>query len=248
MLTRLTVILGLILCSGIAQATLTKKPFYPEEFYKAYDAGDMQKVKTILKTLVSTNRRTLSYKQARDVIFHNLFMDQNSNVTDVYCHEVHKVDKNTMPSSNVLNVEHTWPQSKFNGNYSRDMQKTDLNILYPTSAKANTSRNNLPFGEVTKDISGPCPSLSRRGYTSKGADLRFEPPEMHKGNVARAIFYFSVQYDLPIDEEQKADLLRWNRLDPVDAMDVERNEKVQSLQGNRNVFIDYPELVDSLIQ
>jgi len=39
-------------------------------------------------------------------------------------------------------------------------------------------------------------------------------------------------------------LKEWNRLDPPSAVEMNRNNYVQSIQGNRNPFIDYPQLVD----
>ena len=42
-------------------------------------------------------------------------------------------------------------------------------------------------------------------------------------------------YDLPT-------LLKWMREDPVSEWEMRRNDLTQDIQGNRNVFIDYPEL------
>ena len=41
-------------------------------------------------------------------------------------------------------------------------------------------------------------------------------------------------------------LLQWHQEDPVDAGEVERNDRVQAFQGNRNPFVDHPEWVDCL--
>lgn len=45
-------------------------------------------------------------------------------------------------------------------------------------------------------------------------------------------------------EECYAALKEWNRIDPPSAVEVNRNNYVESIQGNRNPFIDYPQLVD----
>ena len=41
-------------------------------------------------------------------------------------------------------------------------------------------------------------------------------------------------------------LLEWNELDPVDKLEIQRNKIGQEKQGNRNPFIDYPELADAI--
>ena len=41
-------------------------------------------------------------------------------------------------------------------------------------------------------------------------------------------------------------LLEWNKLDPVDALEKQRNRVCEDIQKNRNPFIDYPELADRI--
>ena len=38
-----------------------------------------------------------------------------------------------------------------------------------------------------------------------------------------------------------ATLMEWMEIDPVDTWEMERNDQIENIQGNRNVFIDYPE-------
>ena len=40
--------------------------------------------------------------------------------------------------------------------------------------------------------------------------------------------------------------MEWHELDPVDDFELNRNDVIYSYQGNRNPFIDHPELVDFL--
>jgi hypothetical protein len=43
-----------------------------------------------------------------------------------------------------------------------------------------------------------------------------------------------------------SDLLAWNASDPVDAFEMNRNEVIYDFQGNRNPFVDHPELAEHL--
>ena len=40
--------------------------------------------------------------------------------------------------------------------------------------------------------------------------------------------------------------LEWNRQDPPDAAERRRNDMVEAFQGNRNPYIDNPELADQV--
>jgi endonuclease I len=64
-----------------------------------------------------------------------------------------------------------------------------------------------------------------------------------RGNVARALFYFAVRYDQPIDDREERILRKWHAEDPPDAGERARNDRVERAQGNRNPFVDRPELV-----
>ena len=199
--------------------------------------------------------KVLSYSEARTYLFGKIHLKSDHNghfVEDVYClkkfRRNHGVGPMRIPNSNIINCEHTWPQSKFTSSFPRDMQKSDLNHLYPTDSKANSIRGNYPFASV---YGGPIASNCQESYIGDAADVfkrgnYFEPPQNHKGNVARAIFYFSVRYRMPISSTQEAHLRVWHEQDPVDSEEMRRNNIIQEVQGNRNPFIDFPQLVQSI--
>jgi endonuclease I len=199
---------------------------------------------------------SLGYTRARKILFGRLHLLETApgiyEIRDVYCQQVvsSRTVKNQPPAPDqipdpaILNAEHTWPQSRFSKKFDQGLQKSDLHILFPAASKANSSRSNDEFGDVVTKLSSPC-ALSKRGYTSAGdGRIVFEVPEEHKGNVARAIFYFAVRYKMPVGAEQEESLKAWHRMDPVDDAERERNAEIFSNQGDRNPFIDHPELVE----
>lgn len=198
---------------------------------------------------------SLGYTAARKILFGKLHLQETAKgyaIQDVYCERLASEEDfkrqppgpGQIPDSSILNAEHTWPQSHFSKKFPTDLQKSDLHILYPVLAHANSSRSNLEFSEVVTETSSPCPK-ARRGYTSDGGRQQFfEPPDNHKGNVARAIFYFSVRYKLKVNAAEEASLRAWNRQDPPDDFERERNNIIHEEQNDRNPFVDYPELAD----
>lgn len=209
-----------------------------------------------LQDLLEEHHRSLSYSQARKILFGELHLRQDNDgyyITCVYCeNDFHSKQFHSkapgpykIPDANRINTEHTWPQSRFSSRHSKGTQKTDLHALFPTTSSANSSRGNNPFGEVGKRFDSPC-TKSKRGPEVLGKGMVFEPPLSHKGNVARALFYFAVRYDIKISAAEEEYLRYWHEEDPVDSEEEWRNQKVYEAQGVRNPFIDFPEWTDSI--
>ena len=152
----------------------------------------------------------------------------------------------TMLQWDGWNREHVWPKSLGGGNTSGG--GADLHHIRPSDKGVNSSRGNKKYGEFGTNPSekyGTNPAVGVLGGTY---DTYFEPLDEVKGDVARICLYVYVRWnsawgaDSITEVFQSIDiLLEWCELDPVDTWEMGRNEVVGSIQGNRNVFIDYPE-------
>ena len=60
------------------------------------------------------------------------------------------------------------------------------------------------------------------------------------------LFSTSLSTNYGLSAYGKAILLKWHRQDPVSQKEIDRNNGVESVQGNRNPFVDYPCLVEYL--
>lgn len=157
------------------------------------------------------------------------------------------------------NREHIWSKSR--GDFgTRQGAGTDLHAIRPAEVTVNTARGNKSFddgGDLYIDKDGP--SRCRRD------DNSWEPRDEVKGDVARALFYMAVRYedrelDLELTEAPRSQqdkqplhgvastLFRWHQQDPPDDAERARNDRVQSIQGNRNPFIDEPDWAHALWQ
>ncbi|WP_192821855.1 endonuclease [Rufibacter sp. LB8] len=206
-------------------------------------------------------RQVLSYSTARGKMY-NYIDNDNGKVTCVYSGYQQPFSySETSTSTSIANInsEHTVPQSWFN---EAERMRSDIHHLFPTVNQWNSDRGSDPFAEIPdaqtqKWIIGlnnaqtSIPTSNIDDY-SEDTNSEFEPREVHKGNLARAIFYFYTMHDGQTFDPGKGTisavanlqtLYQWHLQDPVDAREIERNNRVQRSQGNRNPYIDYPELV-----
>jgi endonuclease I len=170
----------------------------------------------------------------------------------------------SIPVSGSWNREHMWPQS-FGAD--RGPANSDFHHLFPANPSTNSSRSNYAFDWV------PTGSPSANAPESKVSSSlqRYEPRDGDKGRVARAMFYMDVRYeddpvngdfrlgDIPSSTQKTMGILNtllvWNRMYPPDTREQRRNHLIYEgfrlgntvmIQGNRNPFIDYPEMVDAV--
>ncbi|MDE6755980.1 MAG: endonuclease [Muribaculaceae bacterium] len=161
-----------------------------------------------------------------------------------------------------MNREHCFPKSWWGGSTSTPAY-VDLFHLYPSEAAANQAKSNYPLGEVVTSTFDN--GVVKVGYATTGqgggSSKVFQPNDIYLGDFARTYFYVVTCYQnltwdskymymveqntYPTLKPWAIDLLlKWHRADPVSEKEVDRNEAVYGFQGNRNPFIDHPELVE----
>ena len=201
----------------------------------------------------------LSYDAARDVMYSTIYKE-NDSVRCVYTGHMLELPLGVDPSTHLysggfnygINCEHTFPRSKGAGTGNAF---SDMHHLFPSRTGTNASRSDLPFGEIEDDQTvswfylnetfSSIPSISNIDSFSERKPGLFEPMEDHKGNVARAMFYFFTMYqaealeaDPNFFESQRETLCTWHQLDPVDTKEWDRNQMIASYQDDLpNPFI-----------
>lgn len=216
-------------------------------------------VKNCDATKNCTMQTSLGYDKAREFLlgkYYLVFDGKSYGIKEKYCDRVYteqdfkngvgKPAPGLVPDNTVINIEHTWPQSKFSGKHPSGLQKADLHHLFPTDSAMNSLRGNINFGEVINDKHKVKCTASKYGTGTNTNHDVFEPPQNHKGQVARALFYFSIRYDLAISPSEEKILKQWHIQNPVTDEEMNRNNSIYELQNNRNPFIDHPELVDQV--
>ena len=244
-------LISIVLCGFFSMAFVAEAWAQSVYYSNSISSLKGKALRDTLHELAQTNHRSLTYKEARQYLFGDIHLEDATvgyKVKDVYCRKnfTRKVGPMRIPSHEELNCEHTWPQSKFSGSYTKTLQKGDLHHLYPTDSRANSTRGNHEFANVDEGRQLNNCESSWFGTSGRSSSTYFEPPNEHKGNVARAIFYFAVRYNMEVSTIQENALREWHQLDPVDQVELQRNEKVFQIQGNRNPFIDRPELVSQI--
>ncbi len=184
----------------------------------------------------------LGYEAAREHIFTELDV-RGGQIECVYTGRKVRPDGSHQPDG--FNTEHSWPRAD---GADSEPAESDLHHLFPCDADANSRRGSHPFGD-TKCTSeaNDCTwheGGSELGTVDGGRAKVFEVRRETRGDIARAHFYFSVRYDLPIAATEEVFLRRWNVQDLPSPMERERNDRIEMAQSNRNPFVDRPDFVD----
>ncbi|MDE7406144.1 MAG: endonuclease [Clostridiales bacterium] len=174
------------------------------------------------------------------------------------------------------NREHVWCQNLSNGLWGESGGGSDMHHIRPTETALNGTRSNHKYGIANggsvayfKDTDGSNKYVG--GWVNVSAKT-FEPLDKVKGDVARIVMYVYTHYNtyanvygttngsggkfgtlkftnvMSASSESAAIqlLLEWNAADPVDEIEIARNDAVYKIQGNRNPFIDHPEYANAI--
>lgn len=181
---------------------------------------------------------------------------EDNQCIDRYSNDVRYFSSTTSAPSG-MNIEHSFPKSWWGGTSNQAYK--DLYNLMPSEQKINSSKSNYPMGVVTsvKTTNG----CTKVGTGSNGYQL-WEPADKWKGDFARGYMYMATAYqhfswqgtqalqllkqgDYPTLQKWAYTLyIQWARTDKVDQLEARRNNAVSEIQGNRNPYVDFPNLME----
>lgn len=223
-------------------------PITSEEYYKNIDFSlSGTELENELYALVSDYTR-YSYGDARYIL---LYTDQDIENPD-YLYGLYDgdlIEEKWSSNSLLWNREHVWPCSRMEINGVSDISNgsvnhmTDLHNLRVSNYDINSYRSNKYFSTSNSD---------KTFYPNQSSD----PNDDFTGDVARILFYMELVnpglnlVNNPSDNGHEMGdlslLLKWAKEDPVDEFERQRNSRIYEYQGNRNPFIDHPEIIDKL--
>lgn len=228
-----------VVCTSLS---VQAKSYYTRNYtFEKLSRQSASTLKSSLQTLMTnTQTRVTTYDDLRTLSGNaDSALGNTARMTMLYSSDS---IKNTWDSGKTWNREHVWPQSR--GTFKTENAGSDLHHLHPCDSKVNNTRGNLPYGNVVDSGSYRVALSARETISGFYTKKYFEPLDNVKGDIARTLLYVYVRWDEKnltdvIQSEQV--LLDWCAKDPVDKFEMCRNDIVQSIEGNRNVFIDYPE-------
>lgn len=243
----------------------------PSGYYDSVDFTNPATVRVTVHDIIDGHTKIPYTSTATDTWNVLELADQDPNnstrIIDVY---KNRTQEKFGAGNNFYNREHTWPKSYgFPDDNSSNLPYSDCHMLMLCDISYNSSRSN----NIYDDCASGCNSYPADDYNGEvGVNYRnttvWETWIGRRGDVARAQFYADVRYsgdtgvepdliltdntDLIVAVSDNASvaymgvlltLIQWHYEDPVDDRERNRNDVVQSFQGNRNPFIDHPEFV-----
>ena len=248
-----------ILLALVLQA-LAQGPAGTGTYYQDADGKKGRELKTAMWGIIKDHNK-LSYCDLWDA-YGDTDLREDGSIWDMYSSTSHFKPGQTQCGSysdegDCYNREHSMPKSWFN---DASPMVTDLMHIVPTDGKVNGMRSNYPFGETNGERYKSNGGFSKLGKSTVSgySGTVFEPNDEYKGDFARIYFYMATCYEDRVsswDSDMLAHnkypafttwalnmLLRWAAEDPVSQKEIDRNNAVYGIQGNRNPYVDYPGL------
>ncbi len=257
---------------GLAFVCTSADAVYKQGYYDKMDGKKKEALKAAAKECVEWHTRLVytdlpNYWQYSDV-YPDLY-DGCKRWWDMYSDNIYLIrpgqNARSSFSANKMQREHSVPKSwwKKNGDVEYTPAYSDMWNLFPSDGPANQAKLNYPLGlckstTFNNGVSKVGPAQT--GYGGGSGNV-FEPADEYKGAFARSFFYMAMVYDdLPwvvnymyrqnswptLQPWAYEMLLQWSRADKVSQKEIDRNDEVEKSQGNRNPFVDFPELAESI--
>ena len=242
----------------VAMSGLTASAQIPSGYYDSLKGKKGAALKNAVHEIIK-DADVLSYGSGNGHTWEGFYTTDNDNgyVVDRYSNERRQFTSKSDAVSG-MNIEHSFPKSWWGG--SKNQAYQDLYNLMPSDSKANSSKSNYGMGEVTDaTYDNGCIKV---GGSSLGSKIKmWQPSKEWQGDFSRGYMYMATTYqnlswtgeglnsleqgDYPTLKEWAYKLyIKWAKEDPVDAREVARNNAVSKIQGNRNPFIDFPNLME----
>ncbi|MBE6594358.1 MAG: hypothetical protein E7644_01025 [Ruminococcaceae bacterium] len=231
-------------CTALSGAA---EQYYADYTYRQLAEQPAAQLLTTLRMLMTgTHSYQSSYADCRDMASRTDSTGSEGSISLLYT-SVTVTRADFGGNAGTWNREHVWPKSL--GGFDNSGAGSDLHHIRPSDATVNAKRDNLKYGNVTNGATATGSTLVEGASGGTYSSPYFEPLDNVKGDVARICLYVYVRYGGELSKcssittvfESVDVLLEWCELDPVDEWEMSRNDVVEEIQGNRNVFIDYPE-------
>ncbi|MDE5807318.1 MAG: endonuclease [Muribaculaceae bacterium] len=241
----------------------------PAGYYDSLEGKSGAELKAAVKAIAKKGHHAISYGDNTWAAFRSTdvrTIDGKECWWDMY-----SPDNVTVSSGHPgMNIEHTVANSWWGGT-KNDAYK-DIVHLNPSNSDANSRKGNYPIGEIS-GASTWNNGITFVGHPVNGqgggCTMVYEPHDMYKGDFARVFMYMFVVYDDITWKEASSNstdgkgrmysytggkaalqpwaynlMLAWSANDPVSEKEIKRNNGIYKEQGNRNPFIDLPDLAD----
>ena len=204
----------------------------PEGYYSSLKGKKGAELKTAIWKIIK-NAKVLEYGSGDQSTWWGFYV---TDVTDDgYCIDRYSPRNSWQKygrrgsSISGMNIEHSFAQSWW-GKTNCNLKKDLFNIM-PCESKINSSKGNRGMGIVTKVTNTN--GATKVGSGANGLSL-WEPADEWKGDFARGYMYMATTYQN----------YNWAKADKPNALEIKRNNDVAKIQGNRNPYVDFPNLME----